>query len=107
MQIRCKGSLSHYSLGPSCGGGRRSTLLRFVVTPRLASLGGVDEGVRPYTSYLRPSRRILDVKALPWQAVKVGVGWFRAELGLFTMTLFTTNGLQRPVMLSKPPRTAQ
>ena len=52
--------------------------------PRHASLGGADEGVRPYTSYLRPSRRILEVKALPWQAVKVGMGWEES------ITLFTT-----------------
>ena len=51
---------------------------------RLALLGGADEGVRPYTNYLRPSKRILDVKALPWQAVKVGFGWEES------ITLFTT-----------------
>jgi hypothetical protein len=56
---------------------------RFVALPRLASLGGADGGVR-HTGYFRARRRILEVKALPWHAVKVGLGWKES------ITLFTT-----------------
>ena len=51
--------------------------------------------------YLRPRKRMREVKARPSQALKVGTGC------VGSMTLLTTKGLQRPVMLSKPPRTAR
>ncbi len=53
------------------------------------------------TCYFFPSRRMREVKARPSQAVKVAWGWVES------MTLSTTKGLQRPVMLSKPPRKAR
>jgi hypothetical protein len=62
--ISMQGSLGHYSSGTG------------------ARISGADECVRPHTSprdecvrltsYLRAKRRILEVKALPWQAAKVG-----------------------------------
>src|SRR5579862_4741479 len=51
--------------------------------------------------YLRPRKRMREVKARPWQAANVGVGWVES------MMLLTTKGLQRPLMLSKPPRNAR
>src|SRR5579862_83233 len=60
----------------------------------------VHEG-RRFDIYLRPRKRMREVKARPSQALKVGVGWVES------MMLLTTNGLQRPVMLSKPPRNAK
>ena len=40
---------------------------------RLASLAGA-RGLRPYIRHFFPRRRILEVKARPWQALKVGSG---------------------------------
>ena len=83
--ISMQGSLSHYSSGTGVRISGDSTNLEVCGAARLASLrrGGRnasaptraprDECVR-LKRYLRARRRILEVKALPWHAVKVGFG---------------------------------
>jgi len=88
-----QGSFGHYSFSACVGGlairgapwGFRRKGARWIVRaqrfvaasrdPSLRSGREADGGVRPYTSYLLPRRRILEVKARPWQEVNVGSGW--------------------------------